>query len=61
MVQSLSKSLNKTWTYMYGGMHPVYVEDVDGEEIENLVSTVKEQVGTVHFLDMEILQSTPGV
>ena len=46
---------------MYGGMHPVYVEDVDGEEIENLVSTVKEQVGTVHFLDMEILQSTPGV
>ena len=46
---------------IYGGMYPVYVEDVDGEEIENLVSIVKEQAGsTVHFLDMEISQSTPG-
>ena len=41
----------------------MYVEDVDGEEIENpVVDIVKEQAGSsVHFLDMEILQSTPGV
>ena len=46
----------------YCGMYPVYVEDVDREEIENPVSIVKEPAGsTVHFLDMEILQSTPGV
>ena len=39
----------------------MYVEDVDGEEIENPVS-IKEQAGsTVHFLDMKILQSTPGI
>ena len=31
---------------VYGGMHPVYVEDVDGEEIENPVSIVKEQAGS---------------
>ena len=48
---------------MYGGMYPVYVEDVDREEIENPVFLVKEQAGStaVHFLDMEILQSTPWV
>ena len=38
---------------IYGGMYPVYVEDVDGEEIENPVSIVKEQAGSsVHFLDI---------
>ena len=48
---------------IYGGMYPVYVEDVfDGEAIENPVSIVKEPAGsTIHFLDMDILQSTPGV
>ena len=46
---------------IYGGMYPVYVEDVDGGEIENPVSIVKEQAGSsLHFLEMEILQSTPG-
>ena len=33
-----------------------------GEEIENPISIIKEQSGeTVHFLDMEIVQSKPGV
>ena len=45
---------------IYGGMYPVYVDD--GEEIHKPVSIVKEQArSTVHFLNMEILQSTPGV
>ena len=40
----------------------MYVKDVDGEERENPLSIVKEQAGSsVHFLDMEILQSTHGV
>ena len=55
MVQSLEKCLNKTGTHIHGGMYPVYVEDVDGKEVENHVSIVEEQAGgTVHFLDMEI-------
>ena len=46
----------------YGGMYPSVIEDTDGEEIENLISIVKEQSGeTVHFLDMDIVQSEPGV
>ena len=47
---------------IYGGMYPLYVKDVNGEEIDNPISIIKEQTGdTVHFLDMEILQSIPGV
>ena len=43
-------------------MYPSLIEDADGEEIENLISIVKEQSGEiVHFLDMEIVQSKPGV
>ena len=43
-------------------MYPSFIEDADGEEIENPISIVKEQSGeTVHFLDMEIVQSKPGV
>ena len=47
--------------YIYGLMYPSFVEDAD-EEIENPISLVKEQSGKkVHFLDMEIIQSKPGV
>ena len=47
---------------IYGGMYPSFIEDADGEEIENPISIIKEQSGeTVHFLDMEIVQSKPGV
>ena len=43
-------------------MYPSFMEDADGEEIENPISIVKEQSGeTVHFLDMEIVRSKPGV
>ena len=43
-------------------MYPSFIEDADGEEIENPISIVKEQSGeTVHFLDMEIVQHKPGV
>ena len=43
-------------------MYPLFVEDADGEEIENPMSIVKEQSGkTVNFLDMQIVQSKPGV
>ena len=43
-------------------MYPSFIDDADGEEIENPISTVKEQSGeTVHFLDMEIVQHKPGV
>ena len=43
-------------------MYPSFIEDADGEEIENPISIVKEQSGeTVYFLDMEIVQSIPGV
>ena len=43
-------------------MCPSFIEDADGEKIENPISIVKEQSGeTVHFLDMEIVQSEPGV
>ena len=43
-------------------MYPEYVEDIDREEVENPVSIIKEQARSiVHFLDLEILQSTPGV
>ena len=43
-------------------MCPSFIEDADGEKIENPISIVKEQSGeTVHFLDMEIVQSKPGV
>ena len=43
-------------------MYPSFIEDADGEEIENPISIVKEQSReTVHFLDMEIVQSKPGV
>ena len=45
-----------------GGMYPSFTEDADCEEIENPISIVKEQSReTVHFLDMEIVQSKPGV
>ena len=47
---------------IYGEMYPSFIDDADGEEIENPISTVKEQSGeTVHFLDMEIVQHKPGV
>ena len=47
---------------VYGGMHPKHILDDEGEQVANPVSITKEQRGqTVHFLDMEILQSTPGV
>ena len=47
---------------IYGEMYPSFMEDADGEEIENPISTVKEQSGeTVHFLGMEIVQNKPGV
>ena len=43
-------------------MYPSCIEDDDGEEMENPISIVKEQSGeAVHFLDMEIVQSKPGV
>ena len=43
-------------------MYPSFIQDADGEEIENPISIIKEQSGeTVHFLDMEIVQSKPGV
>ena len=43
-------------------MCPSFIEDADGQEIENPISIVKEQSGeTVHFIDMEIVQSKPGV
>ena len=43
-------------------MYPSFIEDADGEEIENPISIVKEQSGeTVRFLDMEIAQSKPDV
>ena len=39
-------------------MYPSFIEDADGEEIEYPISIVKEQSGeTVHFLDMEMVQS----
>ena len=45
-----------------GGMYPSFTEDADCEEIENPISIVKEQSGeTVHFVDMEMVQSKPGV
>ena len=38
-------------------MYPSFIEDADGEEIENPISIVKGQSGqTVHFLDMETVQ-----
>ena len=47
---------------MYGGMYPEHTLDDEGEQVANPVFITKEQRGqTVHFLDMEILQSTPGV
>ena len=47
---------------IYGGMYPSFTEDADREEMENPISIVKERSGeTVHFLDMEIVQSKPGV
>ena len=46
----------------YGGMYPVCVVGCEGEPIVNPISNTKEQTGqTVHFLDMEILRSKPGV
>ena len=42
-------------------MYPSFTEDADGEEIENLISIVKQSGERVHFLDMEIVQSKPGV
>ena len=36
---------------IYGGLYPSFIEDADGEEIENPISVIKEQSGeTVHFL-----------
>ena len=47
---------------IYGGIYPTYIENVDGEEIENPASIIKQQDGsTVHFLDMEMLRRTSGV
>ena len=47
---------------MYGGMYPEHILDDEGEQVANPASITKEQRGqTVHVLDMEILQSTPGV
>ena len=47
---------------IYGGIYPSFIEDADGEEMENPLSVVKEQSGeTVRFLDMEIVPSKPGV
>ena len=47
---------------IYIGMHPEHILDDEGEQVANPVSITKEQRGqTVHFLDMEVLQSTPGV
>ena len=61
MVQRLKKFVKQDGN-IYGRMYPVYVEDVDGEEIKDPVSIVKEQErSSVHFRDMEIFQSTPGV
>ena len=46
---------------MAGCILHLFIEDADGE-IENPICIVKEQSGeTVHFLDMEIVQSKPGV
>ena len=43
-------------------MYPEHILNDQGEQVANPVSITKEQRGqTVHFLDMEILQSTPGV
>ena len=47
---------------VYGGMYPSFMEDADGEEMQNPTSIVLKEPGeTVHFLDMEIVQSKPGV
>ena len=47
---------------VYGGMYPEHILDDEGAQVANPVSINKEQRGqTVHFLDMEILQSTSGV
>ena len=47
---------------VYGGMYPEHLLRDEGEQFANPVSTTKEQRGpTVHFLDMDTLQSTPGV
>ena len=46
---------------MAGCILHLFIEDADGE-IENPICIVKEQSGeTVHFLDMKIVQSKPGV
>ena len=43
-------------------MYPSFIDDAHGEEIEHPISIAKGQSGeTVHFLDMEIVQSKPGV
>ena len=47
---------------IYGGMYPEHILDGEGEQVANPVSITKEQRGpTVHFLDMDIYQSTPAV
>ena len=47
---------------MYGGMYPKHILDDEGEQVTNPVSITKEQRGqTVHLLDIDIIQSTPGV
>ena len=43
--------ISKQQGNIYGGMYPSFIEDADGEEIENPISVIKEQSGeTVHFL-----------
>ena len=47
---------------MYGGMHPEHIPDDEGKQVANPASITKKEKGqTAHFLDLEILQSTPGV
>ena len=47
---------------MYGGTYPEHILDDEGEQVAHPVSITEEQrVQTVHFLNVEILQSTPGV
>ena len=47
---------------VYGGLYPEHILDDEGAQVANPVSIKKEQRGqTVHFLDMEILQSAPAV
>ena len=47
---------------VYSELYPEHIPDDEGEQVANPASITKKERGqTAHFLDLEILQSTPGV